>query len=296
MKASAAFALAMVCGFAGTAIGQTANFDSYPEGLIGRDFTEAGIRFYQYDNRLDPPPSNMVAEWADGNLSGQPNFTAPNALGFGGYAPGNGAAFGRFGALEMQPVSGTSNRATINIYEFGNSGGLTIKLEATLNGNVVATDTVALSGGFTISWKQLNIDGPDFDHLKMSVGPNPSDVAFILVDSVTIVQQGGHLSLDPPDPGDAGTINIFAAHDATPGVRVYFVYGYRTGSTNVPGCPGVSVGMRAPTVAGSDVADGGGDAQLVRFVPGSAHNRRVLIQAVEQATCTVSNLVDWTFN
>ncbi len=296
MKATKAMALAFLCGLTGSALGQTATFDGFPEGAIGRDFTEAGIRFYQYDNRLDPPPSMFVAEWADGNLTGQPNFTPPNALGFGGYAPGNGAAFSRFGSMEMQPVSGAANLAIINIYEFGNSGGITINLEATLNGNVVATDSVALSGGFTIQWKQLNIEGAEFDHLKMYVGPNPSDAAFILVDGVTVTGEGGSLSLDPPAPGRAGTNNRLSAHDATPGARVYFVYGFRSGSTNVPNCPGVTVGMRAPTVVGSDLADGSGDASLTRFVPGSAQGRRVFIQAVEPSSCTVSNLVDWTFN
>ncbi len=292
----ASLAFAAVLAAAGASFGQVANFDSFPEGAIGRDFTDGGIRFYQYDNRLDPPPSIMVAEWADGNLTGQPEFTPPNALGFGGYSPGNGAAFTRFGSMEMEPVSGTADLAIVNIYSFGNDPGITLNLEATLNGNVVATDTINLPSGFSIRHSQLNIDGPEFDHLRMFAGPNTTDVAFILVDTVTVNFQGGELTLDPPSPGTAGVNNTFEAHDATPGARVHFVYGLRTGSTNVPGCPGVTVDMASPAIAGSAIASNTGDATLVKFVPGGASGRRVLIQAVEQSSCTVSNRVDFTFN
>lgn len=296
MRANAAIILAGLLGFAGSALGQTANFDGFPEGIIGRDFTDAGIRFYGYDNRLDPPPSIMCAEWADGNLTGQPNFTPPNALGFGGYSQGNGAAFTRFGQMEMQPTSGLANLATVNVYEFGNSSGITLTLEATLNGNVVNTNTITLQGGFTIHWSQLHIEGEDFDHLRLYAGPTSNDVAFMLVDTVTVNSVASGLSLDLPSPGHSGMNNTLSAHDATPGERVYFVYGLRSGSTNVPGCPGVHVDMGGPTVAGSAVANNSGDAQLVKFVPAAARGRHLYLQAVEQSTCQVSNLVQFEFD
>lgn len=101
----------------------------------------------------------------------------------------------------------------------------------------------------------------------------------------------GLLRLDPPVPGTAGVSNTLTARDAEPGSRVYFVYSFSTGSTNVPNCPGVEVELRQPIIAGSAVADGGGTAQLVRFVPGAASGRTAHIQAVAAAACRTSNHV-----
>lgn len=278
----------------GAASGQTANFDAFPEGAIGRDFTDGGIRFFNYNNRLDPPPSMLVAERATGTLSGQPNFTAPNALGFGGYSPGEGAAFTRFGSMEIEPAVGTGTSARLNIYDFGNDSGVTLTLEASLGGNIVATDTVTLPGGWFINHSMLTIESEEFDHLLLRAGPSPSDVVFMLIDTVAVAFEGG-LSLDPPTPGNAGVSNTLSAHGATPGGRVYFVYGLRSGSTNIPGCPGVVVDMAGPTILGSDPANGLGEAELTFFVPNAARNRRVLFQAVERSSCDVSNLVDHVF-
>ncbi len=286
--------LVSLAALAGGAAGQTANFDAYPEGAIGRDFTDGGIRFFNYNNRLDPPPSMLVAERAIDNLTGQPNFTAPNALGFGGYSPGNGAAFTRFGSMEIEPAAGTATSATINVYDFGNGGGVTLKLEASLEGIVVATDTVTLPGGWFINHSMLTIESEEFDHLLLRAGPSPSDVVFMLIDTVTLAFEG-RLTLDPPSPGLAGVNNTLSAHGATPGERVYFVYGLRSGSTNIPGCPGVVLGMAAPAILGSNVANGVGEAELTFFVPNAAHNRRVFFQAVERSSCEVSNLVEFVF-
>ena len=74
-----------------------------------------------------------------------------------------------------------------------------------------------------------------------------------------------------------------------------FVYGLRSGSTGIPSCPGVFVDMGGPMVAGSDVANANGEAELTLFVPNAARNRRVLIQAVERTSCVVSNLVQFVF-
>jgi len=90
--------------------------------------------------------------------------------------------------------------------------------------------------------------------------------------------------------------NTLSAHDATPGERVYFVYGLRAGSTNVPGCPGVVVDMGGPMIAGSAVANNSGDAQAVKFVPAAARGRHIYLQAVEQSSCQVSNLVPFEFD
>ncbi len=294
MKSGSVIAAAVLLSSA-AAMGQTATFDAYPEGAGGEEFVEAGIWFFEYDNRSEPPPSMMMADRADGTLAGQPGFSAPNALAFGGWVPGSGVSFGQFGSLHIEPVSGRADTASIHVYDFGNlHNNRTLTLEAFLGGQLVASDTVTLSTGSFVRHNLLSVGGAEFDELLLSAGPGGDDVVYILIDTVTVRLET--LTLDPPSPGTAGVNNILSAHGATPGARVHFIYGLRSGSTNVPGCPGVTVGMNAPIIAGSQVADVFGDTDLTRFVPPAASGRRVLLQAVEQSSCTVSNLVDFTFN
>lgn len=102
-------------------------------------------------------------------------------------------------------------------------------------------------------------------------------------------------ALEDPVPGVAGTQNTFTAVNAEPGARIYFVYGFQSGSTNVPGCPGLVVDIRNPQVAGSAVADGSGVATFRSPVPGSASGDTFRIQAVDTQNCDTTNLVIWTF-
>ncbi len=98
------------------------------------------------------------------------------------------------------------------------------------------------------------------------------------------------LSMLGPRPGIAGQVNTLIATGATPGARVYFTYGVSTGSTSVPGCPGLSVDIRSATLAGSALADVNGDARLDTHVPQAARGRQVLLQAVEQVNCVRSQV------
>lgn len=93
----------------------------------------------------------------------------------------------------------------------------------------------------------------------------------------------------------AGRVNEFAVVGCTPRQRVHFVYGFEFGRTGVPGCPGVNIGIRRPTVMGSAVADGAGLATISRFIPGGASGRTVLFGAVEQGTCSVGNILEHRF-
>lgn len=94
---------------------------------------------------------------------------------------------------------------------------------------------------------------------------------------------------------DAGRRNEFTLLGATPGQRVYFVHGFQFGNTNIPGCPGVGIGIRRPAIMGSGIVDGSGAVTISRFVPSGASGRTVLFGAVEQGTCTVANIVEHTF-
>ena len=97
--------------------------------------------------------------------------------------------------------------------------------------------------------------------------------------------------LSGPVPGVAGEINDFVVSGATPGENVYFVYGFAPGSTPVPGCPGETVDITAPTIFGIAAADADGIATVSTFVPGPASGLTIRLQAVDLAGCQVSNLV-----
>ena len=103
------------------------------------------------------------------------------------------------------------------------------------------------------------------------------------------------LMMMQPVSGDPGTSNQLYAVGATPGVPVHFVYGFTAGSTPVPGCAGLVVDIASPKIVGSAVADSRGIANLSAAVPSNALGVTVLIQAVEQPSCLVSNLVSYTF-
>ena len=103
------------------------------------------------------------------------------------------------------------------------------------------------------------------------------------------------LLLAAPSPGRAGELNTFTVSGATPGEKVHFVYGFQNGSTDVPGCPGVTVDITNPMIAGGVVADVNGIAMFEITVPGGASGRTVWIQSVELGTCQVSNMNGHTF-
>lgn len=103
------------------------------------------------------------------------------------------------------------------------------------------------------------------------------------------------LALEPPSPGRVNEVNSLVASNATPGATVYFAYGLSSGVTNVPGCSGLAVFLGAPAIAGSAVADGSGVATLSRQVGSAARGRTIFIQAVEQSSCTPSNVVKTVF-
>ena len=82
---------------------------------------------------------------------------------------------------------------------------------------------------------------------------------------------------------------------AAPGAGIHFVYGLKAGTFKVPGCPGLTVDIEMPVIAGISAADPLGQASFSGFVPSKLSGRTVLIQAVEHSACTASNLVTHTF-
>lgn len=108
----------------------------------------------------------------------------------------------------------------------------------------------------------------------------------LIPDSLTI--------LGPRGQG-AGSTNELIATSASPGSRIYFAVGFATGSREVPGCPGVNVGLSAPRVIGSAIANTDLEARIPVRVPGAAAGRSVYLQAIDPSHCEVSRVLRYTF-
>ncbi len=103
------------------------------------------------------------------------------------------------------------------------------------------------------------------------------------------------ITLADPVPGSVGTSNQFNVSNATPNKRVYFAAALNTGETKIPGCPGLILNLANAQVIGRSDADNNGNASINRFVPNRFANTAIQFQALQPATCAVSNQLEFTF-
>lgn len=97
-----------------------------------------------------------------------------------------------------------------------------------------------------------------------------------------------------PGPGTAPAVNSWAIRGATPNSTVYLVLGIQTGSTNVPGCPGLSLGLKRAALR-SAATDSSGNATVTTSVPASVQGKTILFQAVDLNACAASALTAYRF-
>ncbi len=181
-----------------------ATFDALPEGDVFRSYTEDGVTVSDMTNLVDPPPGVMVSERADGNLAGMPGFTPNVVLGFGGYVPGTGVAFGQFGGLTVRGT-GPNNHGRVEIFHLGN-GGNTLRLEAIRLGAVVATDSVDLNSWGGVTHDMLEVSGVRFDRLRLVSGvPGTPAPCWVSLDTIQVDWNGGPLPVDTGDTGGGDT-------------------------------------------------------------------------------------------
>ncbi len=98
-----------------------------------------------------------------------------------------------------------------------------------------------------------------------------------------------------PRPGVAGRDNQLQAAGAAPGHVVYFVYGFSSGSTTVPSCPGLTIDIASPRIAAQSTADANGYVSKIINIPIVGSGRAIILQAIDRGACTVSNLVRYRF-
>jgi len=120
------------------------------------------------------------------------------------------------------------------------------------------------------------------------------DADYALVVSGAIEAGGTGLQFAGPDPGIAGIDNTFSASGATPGAKVWFVFGAAAGSTQIPNCPGI-VGIDGAEPLGSATADGNGDASLTFLVPDGVAGRTGFFAAIDVSSCSSSEVESYEF-
>ncbi len=157
------------------------------------------------------------------------------------------------------------------------------------NGSTVLGSVNATGAGFSESLSGVTLPSAGTFYIHINGGTNNEAQLYDFTFSVDPVA-GGYIHT--VTPGTAGANNTFSVSGATPGQTTFFLFGLDEGSFDVPGCPGATVGMSDVNILSTSVADGSGNATFGPiFVGAGLSGVTVLFQAVELATCTVSNLV-----
>ncbi len=90
-------------------------------------------------------------------------------------------------------------------------------------------------------------------------------------------------------------INVFEAFHFTPGQLVFFFWNASTGNIRVPGCPEIQFGIARPRRFGRVMADANGYAVITHNVPLAFRGQVRYGQAVQRASCKISNVRDGYF-
>jgi len=105
---------------------------------------------------------------------------------------------------------------------------------------------------------------------------------------------GNGLVLGSPNPGRAGVSNSYVVTGATPGRTVGVFTGLTQGGSivNQGSCGGIPIGIATPNrLVGKAVANAQGIATIVGTPPATTAGKMFHFQAVEPASCRVSNII-----
>jgi uncharacterized membrane protein len=98
-----------------------------------------------------------------------------------------------------------------------------------------------------------------------------------------------------PVPGTVGQNNTITVTGATPGATVRFAIGTVGGETQISGCPSSNLDIAGATTLGNSTADASGTAMLTFFGRPSMAGLTFLFQALDVASCRVTNVTQVTF-
>ena len=96
-------------------------------------------------------------------------------------------------------------------------------------------------------------------------------------------------------PGIAGATNELRVVDATPGRLILYASSPKLGSATLPGCGGLVTDLAAPSLVGAAATNSIGRASVFVDVPASAGGTTIHLQALEPASCALSNVLSHDF-
>lgn len=106
----------------------------------------------------------------------------------------------------------------------------------------------------------------------------------------------GGFGLGEPVPARAGVDNALGAAGARPGATLQLLASLDAGSTHVPGCGNLTLGMLFPRRIDAQIADARGVAVWPQVrVPAILAGRRLLLQALDVPGCRASNVASTDF-
>ncbi len=106
---------------------------------------------------------------------------------------------------------------------------------------------------------------------------------------------GEVLDLIEPDPGVAGQTSTIAVRGATSGATIEFFFGLTSGSSDVPGCSGLTLDLANARSLAIVTANNDGIATLTITVPNGAAGRTIRLQAADETNCEISDVEVYTF-
>ncbi len=200
---------------AGAANAQFADFDGETEGFLGETYTTGGVTFFDANNvsgfypdgqPFDPAElgTDLIIERSVVVWNDFPNYVSlPNTLTFGkAFIPGDNVTVGPLATASMSaPGLFTSGGLDLIYYENGPWGGITVTLDAMLNGQVVGSSSFVVAGDDPNGRDNpaaihLSVDAPAFDTMRIYSTLNGEYTTIRgLVDNVSFVPAPGALAL-----------------------------------------------------------------------------------------------------
>ncbi|HZW08863.1 MAG TPA: PEP-CTERM sorting domain-containing protein [Phycisphaerales bacterium] len=206
---------ALLCWCAGAASAQFADFDAETEGFLGETYTTGGITFFDANNvsgfypdgtpfGADELGSELIIEQSTVVWNDFPDFVSlPNTLTFGtAFIPGDNVTIGPLATASMSAAgSFTSGALDLIYYENGPWGGITVTLDALLNGQVVGSTSFVVAGDDpngrdNPAAVHLAVDAPAFDSMRIYATLNGEYTTIRgLLDNVAMVPAPGALAV-----------------------------------------------------------------------------------------------------
>ncbi len=191
-----------------------ADFETPREGFAGEIFTDNGITFSRLNDvsGMNPDGSSygpgeygrqFIVENATLAINDFPGVLGgAHALSFGNsFIAGENLSINVLSSFHIS-TGRVENAASLDmlLFENGPWGGITISLDATLGGNLVASDSFVISdlgGRDGLVGRSLSIDGVGFDSLEVSARWDDGTYAAFagLVDNVAITPTPGAMTM-----------------------------------------------------------------------------------------------------